>query len=157
MLRPMMAGPYDPIEDIEQRVREGLVPPEEVESARSYWQEHLSEGLRLPNGQRLVVTYRDMHHLMLDGRIRRKPERMMRIVAGIFEIQTADAGRRIAFSSWNESGQEMVGYLVIDGDDTTRTAHLTDARKLQKLRRKGTILWTSSRRPSPGQGQSTIN
>jgi len=136
-----MIEPHDPIEMIAQLVQAGKVSRAEVIAALEYWRTELQAGVSLSNGERIVVTERDMHHLILDERIRRKPSRISRMAGSAFEIQTGQRGRRVAFCHWIEDGREMLGYLVIDVDSTLRTAHLTDERGLRELQRKGTLLW----------------
>lgn len=136
-----MTEPLDPIGAIDQLVSDGRLLQSEVDIGLGYWRSELQEGVGLPNGERVLVTERDMHHLILDDRIRRKPHRISKMAESVFEIRTGQRGRRVAFCRWIEADREMVGYFVIDVDSSLRTAHLTDERGLRKLRRKGIVLW----------------
>ncbi|MGH2558758.1 MAG: hypothetical protein ACRDJH_06820 [Thermomicrobiales bacterium] len=131
----------DPIARIEQKMASGEVSREEIERARALWRARLHDGVIMPHGERIMISARDLHHVLEDSRIRRKPERIERLLGGVFDIRTARSGRRMGLSEWVEGGEAVRGYVIVDDESHVRTMHLLDARGLRKKARRGERLW----------------
>jgi hypothetical protein len=116
---------------------------ETVATAEHFWRAHLQNGVLLPNGERAVITLDDLYHVIVDERIARKPERIERILRSIFEIRSADLGRRAAFSSWAEDGKSFVAAIILEANGRLRTLHVVDERRLRRAMHKGELLWRS--------------
>ncbi len=118
------------------------MPREAVDEAERIWQERLRAGISLPNGDTVAVTRDDLYHIIVDSRIWRHPERIELALRGIFEIRDAGVGRRQAFSRWQEPEGERLTSVILDPDNTLRTLHLIDERRLRRyLRQGGAVLW----------------
>jgi hypothetical protein len=128
-------------ERIERLVREGKMPRAAVEEAERLWREQLSGGVRLPNGETAVVTLGDLYHLIVDFRVWRKPWRIERALVGVFELRTAEQGRRVGLNQWDEDGRLQGGVVVLDPDMRVRSLHLVDDRRMRKFQRRGDLLW----------------
>jgi hypothetical protein len=135
----------NPRQIIEQKIAAGIVDGSLVELGREYWQTTLANGVPMPNGERAIVTDSDLHHLLNDPRILRVPERIRSILVGVFEIRTAQYGRRRGLSWWDEHGVAQYGYVILEGDGRVRTMHLTTQRKLEKMANQGERLWVRDR------------
>lgn len=83
----------------------------------------------------------DLYHVIIDDRILRRPDRIRRILEGVFEICTSQNMRRVALSTWDEEGRIMNGIVVLDPDNHVRTMPVVDARKIRKEQRKGDLIW----------------
>ena len=126
---------------IERLVAEGKMPREAAQTAERLWRTRLRRGIALPSGETAVVTLSDLYHLIVDDRIWRKPERIERILSGVFEIRTARGGRRIALSRWDEAGQTRVDCAILEPAGRVWTMHLVDERKLRRELGRGDVLW----------------
>ena len=92
--------------------------------------------------------------LVREPRIRRKPERIERLLSSVFEVCTAHSGRRAALGEWQEGASMIYGYAILEADSSLRTAHIGDAKKLRKLARQGDLLWNQEQYPSFGTAPS---
>lgn len=126
---------------IERLVREGKMPREAVNNAKLLWHGRLSQGITLPNGERLTITLGDLYHAIVDPMVWRKPERIESLLMGIFEIRTGKHGRRIAFSRWMEDEKDRVGYAILGEEGNLITLHVTDEKRLGREMRRGEVLW----------------
>jgi hypothetical protein len=131
----------DPIARIERLVAEGRIDQEAIIYAEQLWRTTLANGFLLPNGEPGVISRRDLYHLIVDSRIRRKPERIKCIVDGIFEIRTAKFGRRTALSEWSEENRSLVAYVILEEGNRIWTLHVVDAKRIRREQRKGIVLW----------------
>ncbi len=131
---------YNPITLIERRIIAGLIDHDLVEAARAYWRQHLRDAVLMSNGERASVSYRDLHHVLRDNRILRKPYRIERVLAGVFEIRTADVGRWMGLSRWEEE-EPRCGYVILEPNFQVWTMHIIDERALRKKARRGELLW----------------
>lgn len=95
----------------------------------------------MPNGERVMISERDLHHAVLDTRVLRKPERIRRLLENVFELRTAHSGRRMALSQWLEGEVTVYGYAIIDADRHLSTMHVINARGIRKKARRGEQLW----------------
>lgn len=95
----------------------------------------------MPNGERATISYRDLHHVLRDDRILRKPFRIQRVFAGLFEVRGAQKGRQMGLSQSEEDGEAKYGYVILDADHKVRTMHIVDERGLRKKARQGELLW----------------
>jgi len=131
-----------PREVIERRVRSGSISAEEVDHARAVWRTSgLSDGTIAPFGQRVIVNESDLEHIVLDSRVRRKPERILAVIKHVVELRTAKFGRRMGLSQWDEDGRAMYGFVILEPDGRTRTLKIIDERGFRKLARRGTRIW----------------
>jgi hypothetical protein len=118
------------------------MPQAAVTAAEELWRQRLVPGVRMPNGELALIELSDLYHLLVDPRIWRRPERIERLLLGIFEIRAADLGRRQALSSWEEDERVLSGYAILLHDGRVWAAHVIDERRRQRMRRKGQVLWT---------------
>lgn len=133
-----------PREVIARRVRSGGISAEEVDHARAVWQANgLSEGFITTYGERVIITESDLDHIILDARVRRKPERISAVLQNIVELRTAKLDRRLGLSQWDESGRMMHGFVILEPTGRTRTLKIIDERGFRKLARRGTKIWPS--------------
>lgn len=146
----------DPVAVVESRIADGRMDAELVERAREHWRQTLHEGITLPNGERVYITWRDLHHLLLDERILRKSGRIERLLQGIYELRTTHSARRRGLSQWTEGAKTIYGYAILEADHLW-TAHIADPRKLRKLARQGELLWTQEEPLSLGEAQNEIS
>ena len=130
-----------PAERIRRLVAEGRMTLSSVRQAEAFWRERLQEGVAMPDGERATVALDDLYHLIVDTRIGRKPWRIERVLSGIFEIHTAEYGRRIGFSRWQEDSKELLAYVILQSDNRVRTIHIVNARRMRREMRKGTLIW----------------
>lgn len=137
----MPGAGFDPIEIIEQKVAAGEIDGREVERARAYWRRYLQESLMLPSGERVTISERSFHHFIDDNRIRRNPDRMVRLLGGIFEIQTAELQRRRALSRWMEGAKELVGYAILTAESEVWTLHVSREQEIRRWQRRGIAIW----------------
>jgi hypothetical protein len=93
----------------------------------------------MPNGERVHIAETDLYHLIVDGRIARKPERIEIILSHVYEIREAREGRRRILSRWQEDGGDRHAFGILVGDRLW-TAHLIEARDLRKYRNEN-VLW----------------
>jgi hypothetical protein len=128
-------------ERAERLIREGKLTAEAVANAEAIWREYLREGTTIPNGERITVTLSDLYHVIVDPRISRKPERIERALLGIFEIRQARYDRREALTSWEEDGKVLSGIAILDTNNTLRSLHIVDHRRLRRAIRKEDLLW----------------
>ncbi|HZR99522.1 MAG TPA: hypothetical protein VFE37_12490 [Chloroflexota bacterium] len=138
---PVAGGSWDPKAHIARLVAEGKLPRAAVTAAEQLWRERLTAGVLMPNGELAHVELSDLYHLLVDDRIWRKPERIERVLASVFEIREAHSGRRKALSRWTEDAVQLFGYAILEPDSRVRTIHLLDQRGERKHRRKGRVLW----------------
>lgn len=131
----------DPIARVERLVAEGKIDPEAVRYAERLWAATLEDGFLLPNDEAGMILRRDLYLLIVDNRIRRKPDRIKRMIDGIFEIRTAKLGRRIALTRWTEENQSLIGYVILEEGNRIWTLHVVDAKKMRREQRKGIVLW----------------
>ncbi len=131
----------EPKARIERLISEGKITPHAVEVAELLWEQRLQYGVLLPNGERIVVTLRDLHHVIVDDRISRKPERIEWALLGVFEMRPGRLDRRVALSQWQEGVKSLFGMVVIERDNTLRSLHLVDEKRLRREMRKGELLW----------------
>src|SRR2546430_2634675 len=101
-MRPVARGSESSAERIARLVTEGWMPQAAVAAAEQLWRQRLVPGVRMPNGEVAVIELSDLYHLLVDPRIWRQPERIERLLSGVFEIRDADLGRRRALSYWEE-------------------------------------------------------
>ncbi|HEY7065600.1 MAG TPA: hypothetical protein VII06_29265 [Chloroflexota bacterium] len=127
---------------IARLVAEGRMPHAAVMAAEELWRTRLVHGVTMPNGELARIELSDLHHLIVDERIWRQPERIERILIGIFEIREAEFGRRRALSNWQEGEQVLRGYAILLPEGRVWAAHVVDERRLQRMRRKERLLWT---------------
>lgn len=137
----------DPIVLIESKVAAGEIDQDQVARARELWRLELQDGLVMPNGERVLITERDLYHVLSDIRVRRRPERIALLLANVLELRTAQFDRRLALSHWREEGTPMYGFAILDPDSHLRTLHLIDARSLRKKSRRGDRLWRYDEHP----------
>lgn len=128
-------------ERVDRLVREGRLSQEMVDGAVSFWQARLTGEISLPNGERVFVTLGDLYHIIVAPRILRKPWRIERILVNAVEIRTGDLDRRKVASRWDEDGRLLVGYFVLDTDNSVRTMHVVDEKRIRKLMKDGDLLW----------------
>lgn len=95
----------------------------------------------MPNGERAIISERDLHHILLEMRIVRKPERIVRLLSNVVELRTAHSGRMMGLSEWVEEGAPVLGFVILDDDSHVRSMHLHDAKGLRKKSRQGERLW----------------
>lgn len=132
----------DSKERIERLVAEGRLAWDAVEAAERLWTESLQAGGRMPNGETVTVTLGDLYHIVVDPRVLRHPERIAAAIGAVFEIRAAEQGRRLAFARWTESATTQLAVIVIDSDNTLRTLHLIDERRLERYTRgEAPLLW----------------
>lgn len=127
-------------ERAERLIIEGKLTVEDVANAEAVWHERLREGTIIPNGERITVTLSDLCHVIVDPRISRKPERIERALLGIFEIRLAKYNRREALTS-REDDKILSGIAILDTDNTLRSLHIVDQRRLRRAMRKEGLLW----------------
>ena len=140
-----MRQKHEPIQQVEELIRRDQLIREAVERARRIWRLHLLHGIMMPNGERVLVSEQDLHHVLLHERILRKPERIERLIRSVFELRsTGTERRRVGLSTWTEEDRAIFGYVILDPDNHLRTAIIADARKLRKLARQGSQLWRRS-------------
>ncbi len=140
---PIAGGSESPMARISRLVSEGRIAPDAVAGAEQLWRERVASGVLMPNGEIARVELLDLYHLIVDDRIRRKPERIERLLRGVFEIREAQHGRRRALSRWHEGESPLLGYAILEPDGRVRTMHLIGDRELRRSRRKERLLWTS--------------
>ena len=128
---------------IERLIAEGKKSGEDVANAIQFWQQQLQSDIRLPSGDAAQITLDDLYHLMVDDRILRKPERILQVAQGVFEIRQAKGERRRILSSWVEGEQSLYGFAIIEPDGRIRTMHVVGYNDLRKYR-KETLLWSRS-------------
>ncbi|MDA8187278.1 MAG: hypothetical protein M0T85_03950 [Dehalococcoidales bacterium] len=128
---------------IERLIVDGKKSREDVAKAIRFWRQGLQSDVRLPSGDAAQITLDDLYHLMVDDRILRKPERILQIVQGTFEIRQAKGERRRVPSSWVEEGHSLYGFAIIEPDGRIRTMHIVGYNDLRKYR-KETVLWARS-------------
>jgi len=128
---------------IERLIAEGKKSGEDVANAIQFWQQRLQSDIRLPSGDTAQITLDDLYHLMVDDRILRKPERVLQVAQGVFEIRQAKGERRRILSSWVEGEQPLYGFAIIEPDGRIRTMHVVGYNDLRKYR-KETLLWSRS-------------
>lgn len=130
-----------PKERIERLLREGKITEEAVKAAEALWQSRLQYGVTIPNGETAVITLDDIYHVIVDNRIWRKPYRIEAALRGVFEIHTAEYGRRQCFSRWEEVDATQVGLVILEANSRLKSLHLVDERRLRKQMRHGGLLW----------------
>ncbi|MBX6770872.1 MAG: hypothetical protein IRY83_04050 [Chloroflexi bacterium] len=140
-LPPIAGGAESPRERIERLIREGKMTREAVDRAEYLWHERWQRGIQMPNGEVVSISLDDLYHLLVDNRIWRKPERIERILHGVYELRATREGRRRALSRWDEEGQSLVGYAIISGDSHAWTMHIIAERDLRKYRDEE-LLWS---------------
>ena len=126
---------------VERLVAKGEMPQEAVSEAEDLWYQTLHAGVVMPNGETARVTLNDLYHIIVDSRIWRRPDRIERLLRGVFEIHEADFGRRRALSRWQEDERELFGYAILELDGGVRTMHVITERELRRQQRKGERLW----------------
>jgi hypothetical protein len=134
-------GGPDPGEQIECKVATGETDYALVEEARAYWRDYLVHGVLMPNGERATITEADLHHVIDDARILGKPFRIHRVRAGVHEIRTANHGRRMGLSTWEENGEMRHGYVTLEPNGRVRTMDLRRERGRRQMGRRGDLLW----------------
>jgi hypothetical protein len=110
-----------------------------VALAEELWRRRWQEGILMPNGDRVHITEADLYHLIVDGRIARKSERIELVLRDVYEIHEAREGRRRILSRWQEDGVDRYAFGILDGDRLW-TVHLIEARDLRKYRNEN-VLW----------------
>ncbi len=140
-LPPIAGGAESPRERIERLIREGKMTREAVDRAEYLWYERWQRGIQMPNGEVVSISLDDLYHLLVDNRIWRKPERIERILQGVYELRATREGRRRALSRWDEEGRSLVGYAIISGDSHAWTMHIIAERDLRKYRDEE-LLWS---------------
>lgn len=129
---------------------------EAVERAKHWWHERLQGGIVMPNGERVDMTLDNLYHALVDDRLCRHPERIEAALLGVFKIRTAEIGRRIALSHWDENGGRLIAVVIIDADSTLRGVHVINERRLRRYQRRyGDVLWTQWRFRVPGARRRT--
>lgn len=132
----------DSKERLDRLIAEGKLSPDAVEAAERLWTESLRAGIQMPNGETIVVTLGDLYHVVVDPRVLRHPERIATAIGAVFEIRSAERGRRLAFARWTENAAVRLAVIVIDSDNTLRMLHLIDERRLERYTRgEAYVLW----------------
>jgi hypothetical protein len=134
-------GAETPHERIARLVAEGQMTREAVIRAERFWSERLAGGVPLPTGEIARIELADLYHLIVDSRIWRKPERIERLLRGVFEIRQAERDRRRALSTWDEDGVVLLGYAILGPDGKVWTMHLIGNREVRRSRRKERLIW----------------
>lgn len=137
----------DPIRLIEAKIASGEIEEDQVARARTLWERDLRDGVVMPTGERVTITERSLYHVLSDERVRRRPERIAQLLAGVFELRTANFGRRRGLSEWFEDEAVRFGFAILDSDGHLRTMHLIDARSMRKKSRQGERLWRRGEHP----------
>ena len=74
-------GSDDPIVLIEANIASGEIDSEQVTRALALWERELRDGIVMPSGERVSISEDRLHHVLLrEPRIRRKPERIARLI-----------------------------------------------------------------------------
>jgi hypothetical protein len=126
---------------IDRLVAEGKISKSAVDNATEIWETTLKTGIIAPNKELIRIELSDLYHLIVDERILRHPERLKSMIRGIYEIRTADKGRRLALSSWEEGRKTLAGYTILEKEGRVRTAHIVDIKKISKLKKQGELIW----------------
>ena len=98
---------------IERLINDGNITREAVIEAEAVWEQHLRQGILMPNGEMALITLDDLYHLLVDDRIWRKLYRIERVLLNVFEIRTGKTNRRVGLSRWNEGDASLLGYVVL--------------------------------------------
>lgn len=118
------------------------MPREAVEAAEQLWRErHWYDGIVMPNGETVTVTYGDLMHAIVDNRIWRKPWRIEIVLSGVYEIRSAERDQRYGLSRWVEGGRDLVGYAILTPVSQLKTIHVVVPRKIRKIQRERQLLW----------------
>lgn len=139
--RSAAGGAHSPRKELERRVAEGRIAQSAVDLAYAVWDEQLRRGVVMSNGETVFVSEDDLDHVLLVDRIRRKPERVRRLLENVFELRSTHSGRRLGLCQWKENGETLYGFAIIDASGHLRTAQVVDARTVRKKARQGTLLW----------------
>jgi hypothetical protein len=127
---------------IERLVATNRLQRSDIDRAITMWAERWQTPLILPNGDPVTISLSDLYHALVAPRVVRRPERIERAVAGVFEIRTAStSSRRVCLSEWDEAGTRLYATVILEISGQLRTIHIVDARKLRKEQRKGYLLW----------------
>jgi hypothetical protein len=113
---------------IERLLQQGKITAEAVQAAKVLWQDRLQYGVRLPDGEMAIIALHDLLHVIVDNRIWRKLWRIELLLRGIFEIRTSVQGRRTCFSTWQENGTTLLGYVILEQNNRVRAMHLVDGK-----------------------------
>lgn len=103
----------DPIVEIEEKIAAGTISETEVVRGRDYWRNQLQNGVRLPTGETATITWRGLHHILTDDRLRAEPDLITEILRQIVEIRLADSGRRVTLSRWDDADRPRRGYAIL--------------------------------------------
>ena len=128
-------------ERVERLIVEGRLTRDAVREAERVWAERLRHGVRMASGQSVHVSLGDLYHAIVDSRIARKPWRIETMIAGIYELRTAESDRMLGLTRWIEETGELQGYVILTSERTLRSVHVVDERRLRKLARRGERLW----------------
>lgn len=142
-------------ERVERLVAEGKMTAEAVANAERVWRERLADGIDLPTGARAVIALSDLYHVIVDDRIRRKPERIEHMLLGVFEVRTTELERRIALTRWTEEEQILVGLIILEPDNRLRSLHVVDDKRIRREQNKGIVLWRQQRHTYSGPDPKT--
>ena len=143
----MSQEPADPLQiaraGLDELLRDGRITAAQIADAERVWRERLAAGIRLPTGAQASIDLPVLYHVLADPRIARKPERIERILQSVFEIRTANQGRRRALSRWDEQGVQVAGYAILSPNDEVVTVHVVDERTMARFLRQGDSVWRS--------------
>lgn len=128
--------------EIDEKIAAGMISASEIARGRDYWRDHLQDGVRLPTGETATITWRGLHHILDDGRLRAEPELMIQILRQVVEIRTERSDRRVALSYWIANGQPRWGYAILSPSGHVITMHYTRERTVKQFQRRGSLLWT---------------
>lgn len=137
----VMGGSGDPIEELEQKVETGEVSADDVERRKAYWNDHLRNGVRLPNGEQATITWRGLHHILDDPKFLADPARIDQVLRNVDEIRTLAGDRRVALSHWHDLSGEHWGFAILSPAGYVIAVHSTRERALRRYRRQGSQLW----------------
>lgn len=63
-------------ERVERLIAEGRLARDTVREAERIWMERLQHGVRMPNDVLVRIALGDLYHVIIDGRVARRPERI---------------------------------------------------------------------------------
>lgn len=129
---------------MQRLLRAGELTTDQLARAEQSWRDRLRHGVVMPNGETVRIELTDVYHVLNDGRIRRRPERIERLLSSVFEIRQARGDRRRALGQWEEEGQPVFGFAIIESDSRLRTMRVTIAKSLVPYQRRELLLWQTS-------------
>ncbi|MGI8552429.1 MAG: hypothetical protein ACR2PL_16815 [Dehalococcoidia bacterium] len=138
----IVGGSETPRERIERLIADGQLERQALEQAEEVWQARLHVGVSLPNDDVVHVTQDDLYHAIIDPRLARRPDRIEAALQNVFEVRQAEGQRRLGLSRWLEDGMERLAVVIIEVNNTLRSIHLVDDRRLRRYQRQyPEVLW----------------